>query len=139
MQGEVRKRKGQTGRCWAVSQGQEGPTAQVPKGRHTSDGKTLLPGFIGCLGVPLEPELGLGVDLIAVRLHSGEGFDRDVLQEEGGRVSGPGARLSRGRRTVGLPWGQAQRRDQKGSVHVFSALSVLLHSMLTQFRRSIPC
>lgn len=57
---------------------------------HTSDGKTLLPGVIGCLGVPLEPELGLGVDLVAVWPHGGEGLDRDVLQEEGGRVSRPG-------------------------------------------------
>ena len=57
---------------------------------HTSDGKTLLPGVIGCLGVPLEPELGLGVDLVAVWPHGGEGLDRDILQEEGGQVSGPG-------------------------------------------------
>lgn len=74
----------------AVGQGQEGPTSQSPeKDRHTSDGKTLLPGFIGCFGVPLEPELGLGVDLIAVRPHGGEGLDRGVLEKEGGRVSGP--------------------------------------------------
>lgn len=29
------------------------------------------------------------MDLIAVRPHGGEGLDRDVLQKEGGRVSGP--------------------------------------------------
>lgn len=77
------------------------------------------------------------MDLIAVRLHSGEGFDRDVLQEEGERVSGPGARPSCSGRTAGLPRGQAQRRDQKGSVHVFCAPSVLPYSMLIQFSKSI--
>lgn len=53
--------------------------------RHTSDRKTLLPGFIGCLGVSLEPELSLGMDLIAVWLNCGKGLDRNILQEESGQ------------------------------------------------------
>lgn len=50
-------------------------------GRHTSDGKTLLPGFVGCFGISLEPQLSLGMDLIAVWLHCGEGLDGDILEE----------------------------------------------------------
>lgn len=51
--------------------------------RHTSDRKTLLPGFIGCLGISLEPQLGLGVDLIAIRLHCGERLNGDILEGTG--------------------------------------------------------
>ena len=104
---------------------------------HTSDGKTLLPGVIGCLGVPLEPELGLGVDLIAVRPHGGEGLDRDVLQEEGRRVSGPRARLSCRCSTAGLPRGRAQARSEGQRSRLLCPVCVpVKHSI--QFSRSIP-
>lgn len=49
--------------------------------RHTSDRQTFFPGFIRCLGVSLEPQLCLGMDLIAVWLYRGEGLDRDVLDK----------------------------------------------------------
>lgn len=49
--------------------------------RHTSDRQALLPGFVRCLGISLEPQLSLGMDLIAVRFHRGEGLHRDILDE----------------------------------------------------------
>lgn len=56
--------------------------SRVTRGkRHTSDRQTLLPGFVRCLGISLEPKLCLGMDLIAVWLHRGEGLDRDILNE----------------------------------------------------------
>lgn len=49
--------------------------------RPTSGGQTLLPGFVRCLGISLEPQLGLGMNLVAVWLHRGEGLNRDILNE----------------------------------------------------------
>lgn len=53
---------------------------------HTSDRQALLPGLIGCLRVSLEPQLSLGMDLIAVGFHRGEGLHRDILDGEQHKV-----------------------------------------------------
>lgn len=45
----------------------------------TSGREALFPSFIRCFGVPLEPQLSLCMDFIAVRLHSGEGIHGHIL------------------------------------------------------------
>lgn len=45
----------------------------------TSGRETLLPSFVRCFGIPLEPQLSLCMDFIAVRLHSGESIHRHIL------------------------------------------------------------
>lgn len=83
MQGELRKRKGRARRDGGAGETGVGMTdISSPKETDTSDGKTLLPGFVGCFGVSLEPELSLGVDLVAVRLNCREGLDGNILQDE---------------------------------------------------------
>ena len=45
----------------------------------TTSWEALLPGFVGRFGVLLEPELGLGVDFIAVGLHCGQRLHSSIL------------------------------------------------------------
>lgn len=57
-------------------------TAQSEKHRTTSGREALFPSFIWCFGVPLEPQLSLCMDFIAVRLHSGESIHRHILMKK---------------------------------------------------------
>lgn len=64
-----------------TAEGKQGLLGVAGGKRHTSDRQALLPGFVRCLGISLEPQLSLGMDLIAVRFHRGEGLNRDILDE----------------------------------------------------------
>lgn len=107
----------------------------------TSNRKTLLPGFIGCFGVSLEPQLSLGMDLIAVRLDCSEGLHGDILQEESAtkrkRVR---PYLSHSSDTVAL----APQEDMcKGKIrrinsHIFIPNTCFCESILTQLAVASP-
>lgn len=69
------------GFCSCQDGGRKDCSPKSSRDKQTSDGKTLLPGLVGRFGVSLEPELSLGVDLIAVWLNRSEGLHGNVLQE----------------------------------------------------------